>query len=291
MPRKSKSKSHPGKVLHLFAEIQEHLHNGVIRHELSQIARHTRDKEILDTCNRAAGCLDIDIDTAFHQANTQQHFRSLKTLVNHMKKPKEIFDRIVEMIPESDPKWTEALFKTTEEPLITLSNYFTLLDKIPDVTDNNGETIKVGTLVAVECKDEKGRNYEHYGVVIPSQQGFRVAHFFTGATVKARNSLVEKGFGYVHEVNYSVDWIVKEYLPDHISFNQVEQRIQESRSQETRVWNKLRYNCEHWARHMFDNHPRCTQLDDIRENKKKRKQEKEKTGVYRFKGSELETQN
>ncbi|MGB3653321.1 MAG: hypothetical protein WBA41_19160 [Rivularia sp. (in: cyanobacteria)] len=288
MSRKSKSKSHPGKVLHLFAEIQEHIHNGVIHHELSQIARHTRDKEILDTCNRAAGCLDIDIDTAFHQASTQQHFLSLKTLVNHMKKPKEIFDRIAEMIPESDPKWTEALFKTTEYQLITLSNYLTLLDKIPDVTDNNGETIKVGTLVAVNCKDEKGRAYEHYGVVIPSQQGFRVAHFFTGATVKAQNSLVEKGFGYVHEVNYSVDWIVKEYLPDRISFNQVEQRIQESRSQGTRVWNKLRYNCQHWATHMFDNNPRCPDLDKIKDERKK---EKEKTGVYRFKGSELETQN
>ena len=279
MTRKSKSRSHPGKVLHLFAEIQEHLHNGTIHHELSQIARHTRDREILETCTRAAGCLDIEIDTAFHQASTQQHFRSLKTLVNHIKTPKEIFDRIIEIIPESDPKWIEALFKTTEFQLLALSNYFALLDKMPDVTDINGETIKVGSLVAVNCKDESGRDYEHYGVVIPTQQGFRIAHFFTGATVKARNPLVEKGFGYVHEVEYSMEWIVKEYLPDDISFNQVEQRIKESRSQETRVWNKLSYNCEHWARHMFDNHPRCTQLDKWREEIKKDKERKKEAAI------------
>ena len=55
-----------------------------------------------------------------------------------------------------------------------------------------------------------------------------------------------------------------------------------------RVWNKLRYNCQHWATHMFDNNPRCPDLDKIKDERKK---EKEKTGVYRFKGSELETQN
>lgn len=273
--RKLKSRSHPGKILRWYAEIQEHLHNGTIRHELSQIARHTRDREILEICDRAAGCLDIEIDTDFHKADTQQHFRSLKTLVNHLKKPKEIFDRIIEIIPETDPTWTESIFKSTEFQLLALSNYFALLDKVPDITDNNGEPIKAGNLVAVKCKDESDRDYEHYGVVIPSQKGFRVAHFFTGATVKAQNPLIEKGFGYVHEVEYSMEWIVKEHLPNNIPFSQVEQRIKESRRQEARVWNKLRYNCEHWAREMFDGKPRCTQLEDMRGRKKNAKNTEE----------------
>lgn len=264
----SKSKSHPGKILRWFAEIQEHLHNGTIRHELSQIAKHTRDREILEICNRAAGCLDIEIDTDFHKTNTNQHFNSLKSLVNHLKKPKEIFDRIIENIPDTDPTWTDALFKATEYQLLALSNYFSLLDKMPDITDINGNPIKVGTLVAVNCRDDSGHYYDHYGVVIPSQKGFRVAHFFTGATVKPQNSLVEKGFGYVHEVDYSMEWIFKEHLPDTIPFSHVEQRIKESRRQEARVWNKLRYNCEHWSREMFNGVPRCTQLEDMRQRKK-----------------------
>jgi len=241
----SKSKSHPGKVLHFFTELQNHLHNGTIRHELSQISRHTRDREILEICNRAADSLDIEIDTKFHRASTDQHFASLNTLVNHMKKAKEIFEQIIKIIPDSDQRWTETLFKLTELQLLALSNYYALLDKIPDVTDVNGESIKVGDLVAIKCKDEQGKDYEHYGIILPSQQGFRVAHFFTGATVKSQNSLVEKGFGYVHEVPYTMDWIIKEHLPANIPFSQVEERIKYSRQQEKRVWNKLSYNCEH----------------------------------------------
>jgi hypothetical protein len=261
-----KSKSPPGKVLRLFADIQDHLHNGTIRHELSQIARHTRDREILDICNRAANCLEIEIDTTLHSVNTDQHFRSLHTLVNHIKKAKEIFDCIIVVIPECNSYWTEALFKATENQLMLLSNYCALLDKIPDITDINGETIQIGDLVAIKCQDEQGRYYEHYGVVIPSQKGFRIAHYFTGATVKSQNSLVEKGFGYIHEVFYSPEWIVKEHLPDSIPFSQVEKRIKESRKEERRVWNKLTYNCEHWARHMFNNDPRCIQLEEFRKN-------------------------
>jgi hypothetical protein len=266
-----KSKSHPGQILHLFAELQNHLHNGTIRHELNQIARHTKDREILGICNRAAGCLDIEIDAKFHQVNTDQHFHSLKTLVKHIGRAKEIFDHIIKIIPDSDPKWTESLFKATEAQLLALSNYYALLDKMPDVTDFDGEPIKVGDLVALNCKDEKGKDYDHYGIVIPSQQGFRVAHFFTGATVKTQNSLVEKGFGYVHEVPYTMEWIIKEHLPDNISFSQVERRIKESRQQEKRVWNKLSYNCEHWARDMFDDNPRCTQLEELRKNNSSKK--------------------
>ena len=52
----------PAKALYLFADIQNHLHNGTIRHELSQIVKHTRDQEILDVCSRIAQCLGIDLD-------------------------------------------------------------------------------------------------------------------------------------------------------------------------------------------------------------------------------------
>ncbi|WP_414569408.1 hypothetical protein [Nostoc sp. CCY 9925] len=256
-----------GKALHLFSEIQNHLHNGTIYHELSQISRHTRDKEILDICQRAADCLEIEIDSSFKENNVDQHFHSLKTLVKHLQKANQIFNSILEIISECNPKWTEALFKATESQIVSLSNYYALLDKIPDVTDINGEPVKPGDLVYVECQDEEGKNYQHYGIVTPSQKGFRVAHFFTGATVKAQNSLVEKGFGYVHEVYYSPEWIVKEHLPDSIPFSQVEGRIKESRKEERRLWNKLRYNCEHWARQMFSGEARCTQLEE-RRNKK-----------------------
>lgn len=256
-----------GKALHLFSEIQNHLHNGNICHELSQISRHTRDREILNICQRAAECLEIEIDSNFKENNVDQHFRSLKTLVNHLQKVNNIYNEVLEILPECNPKWTESLFKATEAQIVALSNYYALLDKIPDVTDINGEPVKPGDLVAIESQDEEGKNYQHYGIIVPSQKGFRVAHFFTGATVKARNSLVEKGFGYVHEVSYSPEWIVKEHLPDSIPFSQVEGRIKESRKEERRIWNKLRYNCEHWAREMFNGEARCTQLEEMRNKK------------------------
>lgn len=78
---RSKSKLHPGKVIHLFSEIQNHLHNGTISHELNQIAKSTRDKEILEICTRAADCLEIEIDTKFYKVNIEQHSHSLQTLV------------------------------------------------------------------------------------------------------------------------------------------------------------------------------------------------------------------
>ncbi|WP_299409826.1 hypothetical protein [Acaryochloris sp. IP29b_bin.148] len=254
----------PSKVLYLLAEIQKHLHNGTIRHELSQIVRHTRDKEILDVCRRAAKCLDIHIDARFHKLDEEQHIYSLRTLVKHMKWAKEKFDEVVKLVPNCNPKWVESPFRATEKQLLSLSDYLTRLDKVPDTTDMNGKVIKVGDLVAISCKDEKDRNYDHYGVVIPSAKGFRVAHFFTGSTIRPQNSLVEKGFGYVHETSYEPQWIVKEHHPETIPYSQVEKRIKKSRNTETRVWNKLSYNCEHWAREMFCGQPSCTQLDKWR---------------------------
>ncbi|MEA5511292.1 hypothetical protein VB715_16080 [Crocosphaera sp. UHCC 0190] len=112
-----------------------------------------------------------------------------------------------------------------------------------------------------------------YGIVVASSRGFRVAHFFTGETVKAQNSLVEKGFGYIHEVRYSLEWLVQEHLPKSIPYSDVEERIKASRKINRRVWNKLSYNCEHWAREMFTGQPECTQLkqwkEEIRNKKNK----------------------
>ncbi|MHC0068720.1 hypothetical protein ACWATR_38640 [Nostoc sp. UIC 10890] len=261
------AKAHPGNILNLFAEIQHHLHNGTIHHELSLIAKHTRDKEILDICQKISNCLEIEIDTSFHQNNIEQYFNSVKALINHFQKINDIYNKILEKVSECDPKWIEALFKATESQIVSLSNYYALLDRMPDITDINGEPVKPGDLVAIKCKDEKERNYEHYGIIVPSQKGFRVAHFFTGATIKAQNSLVEKGFGYVHETAYSPDWIIKEHLPEIIPYSHLEGRIKESRNQERRVWNKLSYNCEHWARQMFNGEAKCTQLEDMKKNK------------------------
>ncbi|WP_013320384.1 hypothetical protein [Gloeothece verrucosa] len=250
----------PAKILYLFAELHNHLGNGTIRHQLSQIVRHSKDAEIIDICRRAADCLEIEIDDKFNKLDTEQHSHSLKTLVNHLAWAKNKFDEILKLRDECNPKWTESIFKATEIQLIELSNCYTLLDKIPDITDKNDEVVKIGDLVAVRCKDEKDQEYDHYGVLISSPKGYRVAHFFTGATVKAQNSLAEKGFGYVHETFYSPDWIVKEHLPTEIPYSQVEQRIKESRKLDKRVWSKFTYNCEHWAREMVYNKPECTQF-------------------------------
>jgi hypothetical protein len=267
--------SNPAKALYLFAEIQDHLHKRIVRHELSQIVKHTRDQEILDVCSLAAECLGIELDTNFDKLDEDQHIRSLKTLVNHLKKAKEKFDEVVKLVPECDSKWVESPLRATEIQLLSLSNYCTLLDKVPDTTDINGEIIKVGDLVAVLCKDDAGRDYEHYGVVVPSSKGFRVAHFFTGATVKSQNSLVEKGFGYIHEVAYEPKWKIKQHLSPTISYSQVEERIKESRKSEKRVWNKLNYNCEHWAREMVYEQPECTQLKQWREEIRNQKKTEE----------------
>ncbi len=262
------------KILYFLGEIQNHLHDGTIKHELIQIVRHTRDREILDICDRSAQCLGFELNiNNFHRLNGEQHIHSLKTLVKHLKWAKEKFDEVVKLIPECDSKWIESPFEATEVQLLALSNYFTLLDKVSDTTDINGEVVKIGDIVAIPCKDEAGRSYDHYGVLIPSPKGFRVAHFFTGATIKPQNSIVEKGFGYVHEEDYNDKWIVKQHLPQTVPYSLVEERIKESRKCEKRVWNKLRYNCEHWAREMVNGAPECTQLEMWKEEiRNKRKQ-------------------
>jgi hypothetical protein len=119
--------SNPAKALYLFAEIQNHLHNGTIRHQLSQIVKHTKDQEILDVCSRAAECLGIELDTNFHKLDENQHLRSLKTIANHLKWAKEKFDEVLKLMPECDSKWVESPLRATEIQLLSLSNYCTLL--------------------------------------------------------------------------------------------------------------------------------------------------------------------
>lgn len=271
------SNPNPAKILYLLSEIQKHLHNGTVRNELEKIVKHTKDLEILNNCNRAAECLDIKLDTKFHKLDEDQHIQALKSLVNHLKWAKEKFDEVFSLAPKCDPRWIESPFRSTEIQLLSLSNYLALLDKVPDVADCEGEVIRVGDLVAIACQDEADRDYDHYGVVIQSAKGFRIAHFFTGTTVKPQNSLVEKGFGYIHELAYEPQWLVKKHLPETIPYIHVEQRIKKSRQLEKRVWNKLNYNCEHWATEMFCGQPECTQLEkwrqDIRDRKKRKDSE------------------
>lgn len=262
----------PSKLLYLLADIQKHIYNGTIQHELSQIARHTRDQEILNTCDRAAEYLGIEIDSTFKKFDENQLVHSRKVLVNHLTWATERFNEVVKLKDTCDPKWISSPYDATEYQLLMLSDCYTLLDKVPDTTDANGEVIKVGDLVAVLCQDEEGKDYEHYGVVVHSSKGFRVAHFFTGTTVKAQNNISEKGFGYIHEADYEPKWIVKEHLPESIPYVQVEQRIKEARKQEKRIWNKLTYNCEHWAREMFKGQPECTQLQRWKEEIRRQKQ-------------------
>ncbi|MEA5573401.1 hypothetical protein [Calothrix sp. UHCC 0171] len=258
------------KILYLLGEIQNHLHDGTIKHELNQIVRHTRDTEIIDICERSSECLGIKLDMNFYKLSREQHIRSLKHLEKHLKWAKEKFDEVIKLIPECDSKWTESPFRETEIQLLFLSKYFILLDKVPDTADINAEVVKIGDLVAISCKDDEDQNYDHYGIIVASSQGFRVAHFFTGATVKPQNSIVEKGFGYVHELNYHPEWVVKQHLPQTVPYSLVEERIKESKTLNL-VWNKLRYNCEHWAREMFNGEPECTQLEMLKEEIRNRR--------------------
>lgn len=258
------SNPNPAKALHLFADIQNHLHNGAVKNELSQILKHTQDQEIVDICHRFAEGLDIQLETKFEKLDLDQCRRSVTALANQLKRPKQRFDEIIKIRSTTNPKWIDSVFRSTELLMVELANYIVLLDREHDIHDAAGEVIRIGDLVAVPCKDEEGRDYDHYGVLIPSNKGFRVAHFFTAETVKPTNSLSEKGFGYVHEVPYKSDWLVKSHLPEDISFSQIEARIRNSRQQSKRVWNKLNYNCEHWAREMWSGEAKCTQLENYR---------------------------
>ncbi|NEQ98981.1 MAG: hypothetical protein F6K30_20065 [Cyanothece sp. SIO2G6] len=256
------------KTLRLFATIQDDLHNGVIEKHLTRILEYTNDKEMVDVCHRAATCINIELQAQFNFYSNRRLRDSVKALAKHLGGMTCKFTEAIQL-RANEPQcteWTQSIFEATEYQLISLSNYFALLDKVPTQVDANGEPVKIGDLVAYPCQDDRGRTYDHYGVVIASPQGFRVVHYFSGPTIQAANTLLKQGFGYVHEVAYSPEWLVKEHLASDIPFNQVEERIKVSRDQEKRVWKLFSYNCEHWAREMVSGIPRCTQNPRSRAN-------------------------
>lgn len=233
----------PAKIIRLFADIQNHLYSRKIQHELSQIARHTRDRKIIGICQRTANFLEIEINTTFHQDKAEQIHNSVRTLLNHLKWAKERFDDVIKLMPDYNSKWTNALFQATEEQLVYLSQEFIRLDRKPDIYDRKENEIYPGDLVAYPCKDDNEKDYEHYGVVIQGAKGYIVKHFFSGPTVQAQNKLVEKGIGYVHSVSYTPEWIFKEHSPQSVTYQEIKARIDESDNIQNKVWNKLSYNC------------------------------------------------
>ncbi|OWY67467.1 hypothetical protein B7486_31440 [cyanobacterium TDX16] len=175
----------PAKIIHLFANIQNHLYNGKIEIELSHIVRLTRDRKIIDICQRTANFLELEIKTSFHKENPEEIRNSVRVLLKHLKWAKEKFDEIIVLMPDYNSKWTNALFQATEEQLVYLSPEFIRLDREPDIYDGEGNEIYPGDLVAYPCKDENGTDYEHYGVVMQGAKGYIVKHFFSGPTVQA----------------------------------------------------------------------------------------------------------
>ncbi len=250
--------SNPAKILRELSDFQNYIHNGTIEHELNQIAKYTRDPEILIACKNASDCLDISIEYTFKGDNKNQISRSLNTLLEHLKHANEKFDKIVDSKCDYNQKWLNSSFQIIEDQLLDLSNFYINMHKTPDIFDNNGIIVRPGDLVAIRIKNQRGREYDHYGVVIATSQGFRIAHFFTGSTINHSKSH-KLGFGYIHEIEYTPEWNVKEHLPDSASYYEIGKRIGESRKLQNRLWSLRSYNCEHWAREMVSGQPDCTQ--------------------------------
>ena len=74
----------PSRVLRLFAETQDRLYDGDnIKKALSQIARHTKDKKVIENCEAIAELLQIEFDQTFVRNDVNQHFDAVKKLQNH----------------------------------------------------------------------------------------------------------------------------------------------------------------------------------------------------------------
>jgi hypothetical protein len=80
------------------------------------------------------------------------------------------------------------------------------------------------------------------------------------------------GVGYVHFIPYEDMWLFKE-RPEVIREDEIQGRIHRSqeliRQGEDRLWNQLTYNCEHWAREMVSGEARSTQVEELRDAKKR----------------------
>ena len=263
--------ANPAKILHLFADLQQHIYNGVVQRELNSIIKNIQDPKIHKISQEIADCLGLEITESFQKENISKFKNIHKNLINHFKQAKTKYDKIIELLPNYDAKWTESLYQVTEQQILFLSQQLVKLDCEPSIYDLKENEIIPGVLVAYPCHDQEGKEYEHYGVVVHSATGLVVKHFFSGPTVKARNPLVEKGIGYVHSICYTPQWLFKEYPPKNTNYQEIQKRIEESSEIYNKVWNKLRYNCEHWAREMVEGVPRCTQIDRMKEEKRKKK--------------------
>lgn len=266
--------ANPAKILHLFGQLQEHIYNGVIQRELNNTLKYIRDPKIHKITQEIADFLGLEITETFQKENNSKFRNIHKELINHFKQTKNKYEKIVELLPKYDSKWTENLYKVTEQQVLFLSQQLVKLDCEPGVYDINENEIIPGDLVAYNCHDQDGKEYEHYGVVMHSSKGLVVKHFFSGPTIKAQNPLVEKGIGYIHSISYTPEWLFKEHPPENTNYQEIQKRIEESSEITNKVWNKLRYNCEHWAREMVEGVPRCTQIDRMKEEQRKKKKAK-----------------
>ncbi len=68
------------------------------------------------------------------------------------------------------------MLKIIDIQVARVSQLIILLDREPDICDKKGNVIRPNDLVVYLCKDEKDRDYEHYGVVKGTQNAYRVAH-------------------------------------------------------------------------------------------------------------------
>lgn len=267
----------PSKILRLFAELQDRLYDGdTIKKAISQICRHTKDQSIIKTCQVIAEILEIEFDSNFDKVNTDWHFQAVHRLQKHHNWVIEKYQEIQKYVDDYNSKWSDPLLKIIDTQLARLSQLIILLDREPEICDNKGNVIRPNDLVVYLCKDDNDRDYEHYGVVRATPNGYSIAHFFTGETVKPESKLVSVGIGYVHLAHYTPDWLFKERPekenPQKASDIQIEARIQNSRekilSAKDNLWNLLSYNCEHWAREMVYGEATSTQYQKIRTRNK-----------------------
>jgi hypothetical protein len=267
--RRRSAEIHPGKILRLFAEVQDHLYHGnTIKRYLEQLARHTNDPKILETCDAIAELLSISIEKEFSHIDKGWRVDAVNRLKAHSRWATDKYREVRQEVPEYDSAWTEPILAIMDPQLARLSQLIILLDTEPAICDSQGNVIYVNDLVVVPCEDTEGRPYEHYGVVRPTPSGYHIAHFFTGDTVKLRNRVSDVGIGYVHFIAYSDEWLFKE-RSEVIREDQIHARISNSqekiRKGEDNLWNKLTYNCEHWAREMVSGQPRSTQIEKLRQ--------------------------
>ncbi|MBD2300158.1 hypothetical protein [Nostoc sp. FACHB-190] len=268
--------SNPSKILRLFADLQDRLYeHNTVKNAITQICNHTKDQNIIKTCQTIADILDIELNFNFNNVHTAVHFQAVQQLHNHQNHVISKYQEIKNNINNYNPKWTAPLLEIIDTQIARLSQLIILLDREPDICDNQGSLIRPNDLVIYPCKDENDRDYEHYGIVRATPNGYRVAHFFTGKTVKPEGKIVSVGIGYIHFAHYSPEWLFKERPeqenPHNSSDLQTEMRIQASREKilnsQDPLWNLLNYNCEHWAREMVYGEAKSTQVLDKRNNK------------------------